>query len=232
MKNKVAVIAAHPDDEILGCGGVIAKHIQYGDEVCVLIMGEGITSRDKHRDRNVRETEFSDLSKASYEANKILGTTSLTLGVLPDNRMDSLDRLDVIKNVEEFIQEKRPNIIYTHHTNDLNIDHRRIHEAVVTACRPVPNQTVSTLLFFEIPSSTDWQSPVSVPVFSPNWFVDISKTICLKLKALNAYQAEMRPWPHSRSVQALEYLGRWRGAMVGTEAAEAFVLGRQIINTG
>ena len=230
MKNKVVVIAAHPDDEILGCGGAIAKHIQEGDTVSVLIMGEGITSRDKHRDRNVRESEFSDLSKAAHEANKILGTTSLTLGVFPDNRMDSLDRLDIIKSVEEFIQEQRPKIIYTHHLNDLNVDHRRIHEAVVTACRPAPNEPVSTLLFFEVASSTDWQSPVSVPVFAPNWFVDISKTLDLKLKALDAYHMEMRPWPHSRSIEALEYLGKWRGATVGVEAAEAFVLGRKIVS--
>jgi N-acetylglucosamine malate deacetylase 1 len=228
MKNKVAVIAAHPDDEILGCGGTIAQHIREGDEVHVLIMAEGITSRDQHRDRNGCAAELTELAKAGYAANKILATTSLTLKDLPDNRMDSLDRLDIIKIVEEFIRIYSPNIVYTHHIGDVNIDHRRIHEAVVTSCRPFPRQQVKTLLFFEVASSTEWQPSVSAPYFAPNWFVDISETLALKLKALGAYQSEMRPWPHARSIDALENLARWRGANIGVCAAEAFVLGRNI----
>ena len=229
MKNKVVVIAAHPDDEVLGCGGTIAKHVYDGDEVHILIMAEGLTSRDYTRNATAHALELSDLAKAANAANKVLGTTSLTLKGLPDNRMDSLDRLDVIKLIEDFIQTHNPSIVYTHHIGDVNIDHRRIHEAVVTACRPVPNQMVKTLLFFEVSSSTEWQPSISAPVFSPNWFVDISETLALKLQALRAYQTEMRPWPHARSVEALEHLARWRGATVGVNAAEAFVLGRNII---
>ncbi len=232
MKNKVIVIVAHPDDEILGCGGTIARHIQDGDEVHVLIMAEGVTSRDQQRDRSSKLTELSGLAKAAYTANKILCTTSLMLKDLPDNRMDSLDRLEIIKIIEEFIQGHSPNIVYTHHSGDVNIDHRRIHEAVVTACRPIPGQKVSTLLFFEIASSTEWQPPVSAAAFSPNWFVDISETLDLKLKALRAYQSEMRPWPHARSVEALESLAKWRGATIGVCAAEAFILGRNILKVG
>jgi N-acetylglucosamine malate deacetylase 1 len=225
----VLVVAAHPDDEILGCGGTIAQHIRDGDEVYVLIMAEGVTSRDQQRDRSAHISELSDLAQAAHTANRILGTTSLTLKNLPDNRMDSLDRLDVIKIVEEFIQSHTPTIIYTHHAGDVNIDHRRIHEAVITACRPIPGQQVSILLFFEIASSTEWQPPASATNFSPNWFVDISRTLDLKLEALRAYHTEIRPWPHARSVEALGHLARWRGAMVGVEAAEAFALGRNII---
>lgn len=227
---KVLVIAAHPDDEVLGCGGTIAKHIQDGDEVHVVIMAEGVTSRTQQRDRSGSASELSELAKAAHAANRILGTTSLTLKDLPDNRMDSLDRLDVIKEVEKLVQTHRPSIVYTHHMGDLNIDHRRIHEAVMTACRPVPSQPTSTLLFFEVASSTEWQTPSSTSAFIPNWFVDISRTLELKLEALRAYQSEMRPWPHARSIESHEHLARWRGATIGVDAAEAFVLGRNIVS--
>ncbi|WP_069473711.1 PIG-L deacetylase family protein [Candidatus Marithrix sp. Canyon 246] len=227
MKNKIAIIAAHPDDEILGCGATMAKHIQAGDEVSVLIMAEGITSRDQQRNRNARSEELSELAETAIAANKILGVTSVTLKNFPDNRMDSIDRLDIIKTIENFIEKQQPDIIYTHYNNDLNIDHRRINEAVVTACRPQPGSTVKSLLFFEVASSTEWQIPNT---FSPNWFVDVSETLNLKLKALEAYQSEMRPYPHARSIQAVEHLARWRGASVGVEAAEGFVLGRTLIN--
>jgi LmbE family N-acetylglucosaminyl deacetylase len=227
MKNKIAVIVAHPDDEILGCGATMAKHIQAGDEVSVLIMAEGITSRDQQRNRDVRSEELSELAQTAIAANKILGVTSVTLKDYPDNRMDSIDRLDIIKTIENFIDEQQPDIIYTHYIGDLNIDHRRINEAVVTACRPQPDLTVKSLLFFEVASSTEWQIPNT---FSPNWFVDVSETLNLKLKALEAYHSEMRPYPHARSIKAVEHLARWRGASVGVEAAEGFVLGRTLIN--
>ncbi len=227
MKNKIAIIAAHPDDEILGCGATMAKHIEAGDEVSVLIMAEGITSRDLQRNPNVRSEELSELAQTAIAANKILGVTSVTLKNYPDNRMDSVDRLDIIKTIENFIEEHKPDIIYTHYIGDLNIDHRRINEAVVTACRPQPNFFVKTLLFFEVASSTEWQIPNT---FSPNWFVEVSETLNLKLKALEAYQSEMRPYPHARSIKAVEHLARWRGASVGVEAAEGFVLGRHKIN--
>jgi LmbE family N-acetylglucosaminyl deacetylase len=229
MPNKVAVIVAHPDDEILGCAGTMAKHLQTGDEVHVLILGEGITSRGKDRDAECHAPELSDLGRAAEEANRIVGVTSLTRKNLPDNRMDSLDRLDIIKIIEDFIQKHRPNILYTHHIGDVNIDHRRIHEAVITASRPIPGNFITTLLFFETPSSTEWQPVLSAPAFVPNWFVDISETWNIKLKALKAYDSELRSWPHPRSLQALEHLARWRGATIGVSAAEAFFLGRKIV---
>lgn len=227
---KVLVVAAHPDDEVLGCGATIARHAKVGDEVHVVILAEGVTSRDKVRERNSHTMELSKLAKDAHAANKILGVHSVTLHDLPDNRLDSVNLLDVVKLVEDYVQAIKPDILYTHHIGDVNIDHRRIHEAVITATRPQPGQTVKTLLFFEVQSSTEWQPPGSGPPFAPNWFVDISSTLALKMKALRVYKTEMRPWPHSRSCEAVEYLARWRGATVGCEAVEAFVVGRQIIS--
>ncbi|NEO35143.1 MAG: PIG-L family deacetylase [Moorea sp. SIOASIH] len=225
----ILVVAAHPDDEVLGCGATIAQHVQKGNTVNILILAEGATSRASNRDRSQWKSQLSALAVAAHKASDILGAASVTLDNFADNRMDGYELLDVIKVVEQAIDQHQPEIVYTHHSGDVNIDHRRIHEAVITACRPVPGHPVKSLLFFEIPSSTEWQPPGSAPIFAPNWFVDVTETLNLKLKALEAYQSEMRPWPHPRSLQAVEHLARWRGASVGVEAAEAFILGRQLV---
>ena len=219
--NSIVVIAAHPDDEVLGCGATIAKHSANGDKVHVLILGEGMTSRPSKEKKDV-----ITLRQSAQKANDLLGVTSLTLHSFPDNRMDSLPLLEIVNVVESFIEKYSPSIIYTHFKDDLNVDHRLTHQAVVTACRPQPNFfLMDTLLFFEVPSSTEWQVPTS---FQPHWFIDISKTIDKKLHALTYYETEMRSWPHARSIKAIEHLARWRGATVGVEAAEAFILGRRI----
>ena len=227
VKN-VLVVVAHPDDEVLGCGGTIAKHVKNGDNVYVVILAEGITSRGVRPDKNFRMKGLEELKEAAYKANDILGVTKLILKSFPDNRLDSVDRLDLIKEVEDLISNFKPAIIYTHHSGDVNIDHRRIHEAVVTACRPVPGCCVKHLLFFEVASSTEWQPPQSSLQFMPNWFVDISETLNKKLNALQVYSCEMRGFPHARSIDALKYLAMWRGASVGVNAAEAFMLGRNV----
>ena len=224
--NTVLVIAAHPDDEVLGCGGAIARHSHQGDAVHVLILAEGVTSRDGQRDRTQRTPELSALATAAEAAHRILGSQSLTLQDFPDNRMDSCALLDIVKPIERAIATHNPTLIYTHHSGDLNIDHRRIHEAVVTAARPLPDSGVQTLLFFEVPSSTEWQVPGAAPPFVPNWFIDIATTLEQKLAALDAYASEMRPFPHARSRQAVAALAHWRGASAGMQAAEAFCLGR------
>lgn len=229
MADKIAVIAAHPDDEILGCAGTMASHVQRGDGVHVLILAEGITSRGQERNQNACAADILDLALAAEKANKIIGVTSLTTKGFPDNRLDSLDRLEIIKVIEDFFREHRPNIVYTHHNGDVNIDHRRVHEAVITACRPVPGNLIHTLLFFETPSSTEWQPLLSAPAFVPNWFVDITLTLKLKLEALRAYSSELRLWPHPRSLEAIEHLACWRGSTIGVQAAEAFLLGRKIV---
>jgi len=225
----VLVVAAHPDDEVLGCGGTIARHADAGDQVQVLIVAEGATSRQQHRDRSLAMEELSLLSQASQQAGRILGARGVELLDLPDNRLDSLNRLDLIKRIEARIKRHQPQVVYVHHAGDVNVDHRRLHEAVVTACRPTPGQPVRRLLSFEVASSTEWQPPGSAPAFQPNWFLDISAQWPRKREALAAYATEMRPWPHARSLEAQEHLARWRGAQVGVEAAEAFCLLRELV---
>ena len=227
--NYVLVIAAHPDDEVLGCGGSIARHADAGDHVQVLIVAEGATSRQQQRDRGQVEAELSELAYAAQKAGEILGAKGVELLDLPDNRLDSIDSLDLVKLIEARIERYQPQIVYTHHAGDVNIDHRRLHEAVVTACRPTPGHSVKRLLSFEVASSTEWQPPGSAPAFQPNWFVDISEQWARKRLALDSYATEMCPWPHARSIQALEHLARWRGAQVGVQAAEAFCLLRQLV---
>lgn len=228
-QNQVLVVAAHPDDEVLGCGGTIARHADAGDHVQVLIVAEGATSRQSQRDRAQCNDQLSLLGKAAQMAGSILGAEGVELLDFPDNRLDSLDRLDLIKQIEDRIDRYQPQFVYLHHVGDVNIDHRRLHEAVVTACRPTPGHCVKRLLSFEVPSSTEWQPPGSAPLFSPNWFVDISEQWQRKCDALKVYASEMRPWPHARSLKALEHLARWRGSQVGVEAAEAFSLLRQVL---
>lgn len=228
MSESILVVAAHPDDEVLGCGGTIARHSEVGDKVHILIVAEGATSRQNHRERSAIIEELSDLTFSAQKASSILKAANIELLDLPDNRLDSIDRLDLIKQIEERIQKYQPSTVYVHHSGDVNVDHRRIHEAVVTACRPTPGHPVRRLLSYEVASSTEWQPPGSAPYFQPNWFVDISAHWNLKKQALEAYSSEMRPWPHSRSIDALEHLAKWRGAQVGVEAAEAFCLLRQV----
>jgi len=229
MSKSVLVIAAHPDDEVLGCGGTIARHAEAGDQVQVLIVAEGATSRLQQRDRGQASDELSALAQAARKAGAILGVAGVELLDCPDNRLDSLDRLDLIKLIEVRMERHQPQVVYVHHAGDVNVDHRRLHEAVITACRPTPGQPVRRLLSFEVASSTEWQPPGSAPPFQPNWFVDITAQWPRKRDALAAYASEMRAWPHARSIEALEHLARWRGAQVGVEAAEAFCLLRNLV---
>ena len=222
-REKVLVIAAHPDDEVLGCGGTIARHADAGDQVHILIVAEGATSRQLQRDRIQASEELSALGKAANTAGSVLGTAGVELLDLPDNRLDSIDRLDLIKQIEDRINYHQPQVIYVHHAGDVNVDHRRLHEAVITACRPTPGQSVRRMLSYEVASSSEWQPPGSAPTFTPNWFIDICAHVS------KVYASEMRAWPHARSLEALEHLARWRGAQVGVEAAEAFFLLRQVI---
>jgi LmbE family N-acetylglucosaminyl deacetylase len=226
---KILVVAAHPDDEVLGCGGTIARHIDKGDKVNIVILAEGVTSRDKSRNRKKRLKAINNLSLSAKKSHQILGSKSLKIFDLPDNRMDSVNLLDIVKIIEKEVNLVKPEIIYTHHISDLNIDHSITHRAVVTACRPEPKKSVKKIYCFEVPSSTDWQSVQSDKFFRPNCFIDISKTLQKKLKALKAYKSEMRPWPHSRSFKAVENLARWRGSSAGMKAAEAFIIIRDLI---
>jgi LmbE family N-acetylglucosaminyl deacetylase len=220
---RVAVIAAHPDDEVLGCGGTIRRHTLAGDEVWTVILADGEGSRDAAGKEAVAAREV-----AMRAAAEILGIRHHATHRLPDNRLDAMPLLDLIKIVEAHIREIAPAVVYTHHAGDLNVDHRCVNQAVLTACRPQPGIAVRRIAFFEIPSSTEWQMPSSAAAFTPNHFVDIGATLDAKMAALKAYCGEMRRWPHARSYEAVEHLARWRGATIGCTAAEAFVIGRDV----
>lgn len=223
-RRRVSAVVAHPDDEVLGCGGALRRHVVAGDEVSILILADGEMSR-----ASAGKAEIERRKSAAVMAAEALGIAHVVLHEFPDNRLDTVAALDIAKVAEAHIREVGPDTIYTHHSGDVNIDHSSVHRAVVTACRPQAGQTVDTLLFFEIPSSTEWQPPGSAAPFLPNWFIDISDALEAKMNALKAYDHEMRPWPHPRSYRGVESLARWRGATVGCEAAEAFILGRRIV---
>jgi LmbE family N-acetylglucosaminyl deacetylase len=222
----VLILAAHPDDEVLGCGGTIAKLGREGASVNVAFLADGVSSREG--EKGTRQSELNARQAAAEKACLILGAKAIFFGKFPDNRMDSIALLDIVRVIESLVAEYRPDTVFTHHAGDLNVDHRRTHEAVITACRPQKDHPVQRLLSFEVPSSTEWQLPGGAPAFAPNWFVDVSATLESKLAALDIYEAEMRAWPHPRSRQGVEHLARWRGATVGVDAAEAFILGRQL----
>lgn len=222
----VLVIVAHPDDEVLGCGGTIARHVEAGDTVKTVIMADGVNSRLTRKDSNNKKVQ--ERRQCAIRANKILGVNVVSFYEYLDNRMDGVDLLDVVKDIESEIVSFKPSIVYTHHVGDINIDHRVVHDAVVTACRPKPDFCVRELLFFEVPSSTEWRPASSGMPFTPSYFVNIAGTLEKKLEALKAYAEEMCEFPHPRSIKACEHLACWRGASAGLHAAEAFALGRLI----
>jgi LmbE family N-acetylglucosaminyl deacetylase len=223
LNNTVLVVAAHADDEVLGCGGTIARHVAEGDVVHVVFMADGVESR---RDGQVEE-KLQRRNQARDEAMRILGVAQWYALDFRDNRMDSIPLLDVVQALEPIVQQVKPKRVYTHHHGDLNVDHRVTHQAVMTACRPLPGSSVREILTFEIMSSSEWATP-GVMSFTPNAFVDITNYMQTKLKALEAYKIEMRSAPHSRSIAHLETLARHRGCTVGVDAAEGFMICRYI----
>ncbi len=222
-KSSVLVIAAHADDEVLGCGGTIALHAHQGDDVRVLLFTDGIGARGI-----ISPNDVEDRKVAAREAACLLGVRDVFFKSYADNRMDDAGLLDIVRDIEAVTSVYAPDVIYTHHGGDVNIDHSRVHEAVLAACRPQPGGALKLLLFFETPSSTEWRPAASSPAFSPNWYNDISQTLQLKMSALACYHQELREFPHPRSLVAVGHLAAWRGATVGVEAAEAFELGWMI----
>ena len=228
MGKKVLVVAAHPDDEVLGCGAAIMKHIAEGDVVHTLIMAEGLTSRDLTRNAEMRAGELSELHAAANMSANFLGVSRLVMHSFPDNRMDGVDLLDVVKKIELEVDEFKPDIVYTHHAGDVNVDHKVTHDAVVTACRSLPGESVREILFFETLSSTEWQMMTADKIFQPNIYVDVTDFMDRKRQALEFYASEMRDYPHPRSYKGVELLAQYRGLTVGVPYAEAFMLGRSI----
>ncbi|UJQ96055.1 PIG-L deacetylase family protein [Mariluticola halotolerans] len=225
MVDRALIIAAHPDDEVLGCGGTMAKLAAGGTDVHVLFLADGVTAR---QEQSVADNAALERRRAAAgKACSILGASGVEFEDYPDNRMDTIALLSIAQSVESRIAAVKPELILTHYGNDLNIDHQRINQAVVTACRPQNRLCVKTLLFFEVGSSTEWQTPDFGRTFAPNWFEDISPFLEQKLQAMSAYEEELRDWPHPRSLKGIESLAAWRGASIGCDAAEAFVLGRR-----
>lgn len=225
---KLLVIAAHPDDEVLGCGGTIARYANEGHEVFVAILGEGITSRF---DENTHETEvlLEKLHEKARKVSALLGVKELFQYSFPDNMFDTVPLLQIVKQLEELIEKLKPQAIYTHHNGDLNIDHSVTFRAVMTATRPVVGASVKSLYTFEVPSSTEWSFSQFPEMFKPNVFVDITDTIDLKIKAMALYDSEMRQFPHPRSSDALRAVSKKWGSTAGLFSAEAFQLIRSII---
>ncbi|WP_431475315.1 MULTISPECIES: PIG-L deacetylase family protein [Marinobacter] len=223
MSKTVLVVAAHTDDEALGCGGTIARHVAEGDTVYAVFLADGVTSRP-----GATSEELEQRNAAAEEAHRILGITKAYMLGFPDNRMDSVPLLDIVQKLEAVIQEIEPRIIYTHHSGDLNIDHRVTHQVVLTACRPVPGSSVKEVYAFEVLSATGWNTPTESP-FVPNVFVDVSSQMDVKLAALQKYHMEMREAPHIRSFENVLRLAEFRGGFVGGRLSEAFVLLRKII---
>lgn len=216
---KILIIAAHPDDEILGCGGTIARLVKEGYEAFTLLLGEGITSRDEKRDREKWGQEIDELKKQIHKTNEIIGVKEIFTYDFPDNRFDTVPFLDIVKVIEKIKKQVQPNIIFTHYKNDLNIDHQITYQAVLTASRPIKGESVKEIYSFEVLSSTEWNFPLN---FSPDVFFDISDTLDIKLNAMKEYRFELKEYPHPRSLKGIKLNAEMWGMKMGLEYAEGF----------
>jgi len=214
-KKNILVIAAHPDDEVLGCGGTIVRHVSQGDNVIVCIVCEGETIR------NISQSSGRDILKA----NKILGVSKTTHLKMPDQKLDTISLVDIISKLENIIYKYKPNIIYTHHGGDINKDHKIVFDATLVATRPFLTY-IKSIYTFSTVSSTEWGYPRS---FIPDTWVDITKYLEIKLKAMSAYVTEIMEYPHPRSIESLINKAHAEGNQCCMEAAETFMTIRRCI---
>lgn len=221
MTERVMVIVAHPGDEVLGCGGTIARHVADGDEVHVLFVADGETSRTIAARPN--------LNFMAFEASKVLGTRPPSFLNFTDHRLDQVAFLDVVQLIATYNFTVWPSIVYTHHAGDVDLDHRIVHQAAMTALRPLPQSKVRAIYAFEVLSSTECGTG-----FAPNHFVDIDimagdrTAIGKKWAALACYETEMPEYPHPRCADAISALTASRGFACGRYEAEAFMTLRTI----
>jgi LmbE family N-acetylglucosaminyl deacetylase len=224
---KVLVIAAHPDDEVYGMGGTIAKLSAEGNEVHVLIVTDGSTTQYKNSPK-LKAIINKKKEEVKY-ANDVLGVTKVHFGELPDMRLDNTDHVEVNSVIENVIREVKPEVVYTHFYGDVNLDHQYVYKSTLVAIRPVPNQSVKELYCYRVPSSTEWAPQTVLDTFMPTVFVDISKYCLKKYEAIKLYETEIRNYPHPRSVEYVEKIDRATGLKCGIGTAEEFMLLRKII---
>ena len=231
LKNKrILVVVAHPDDELLGLGASMHRLIhREGCTIRAVILGEGITSRADARDPEAWQKELEVHRNNIHTAATAIGYESVGIHNFADNRFDSHDLLDLVKVVEKEKADFDPEIIFTHHGGDTNIDHRRTFDAVVTAVRPMSHEKVATVIAFETPSSTEWQAANYPNPFQPNLFFAVEEAdVDAKIKGMESYEFEKRAYPHPRSPDALKIQAQRWGVVVGKPFAEAFMLIRSI----
>jgi LmbE family N-acetylglucosaminyl deacetylase len=216
---KIMIIAAHPDDEILGCGGTISRLTKEGKTALTLVLGGGITARRPISQKDSSSAEVEALKKQALKANKIVGVRKVIMYDFPDNRFDQVPLLEIVKIIEKVKNEFKPDIVFTHYEKDLNIDHRITYQAAITASRPLPGETIKEIYSFEVLSSTQCNYPLS---FSPDTFFNIDKTIKNKIQALRLYRSELRGFPNPRSIEGVKISARFWGMWVGLHYAEAF----------
>ena len=224
---KILVIAAHPDDEVLGCGGTIRRCANEGDDVYIAILGEGITSRYMRREEGDAKLT-QQLRAESRKVGTLLGAKDVFTYSLADNRFDTVPLLDVVKIIEELIGRLQPSVVYTQHGGDLNVDHVVTFRATLTATRPLTDSSVHAVYSYEVASSSEWAFQQFAPAFRPNVFINIESTLETKILAMQSYETETRAFPHPRSPEALRAAAQRVGSSVGLRAAEAFQLIRAI----
>lgn len=217
----ILVIAAHPDDEVLGCGGAIARHAEQGDSISILILANGLTSRvgfDSAREQEQLRVHHERADRAG----KLLGAREVNIVGFPDQKLDMVPLLEITQRIESEVRRVRPEIVFTHHGGDLNMDHVMTFRATMTATRPVAGNFLRALYAYEIPSSTEWAFRQFSPAFHANVFVDIEKSLEKKIEAMQIYESEAREFPHPRSPEILRATARRWGSHVGLAAVEAF----------
>ncbi|WP_415380066.1 PIG-L deacetylase family protein [Halosimplex sp. TS25] len=221
----VLCIVAHPDDEVLGVGGTLARHAAVGEDVHVCILSDGVTSR--YDDESAADDEIERRRDRARRACETLGATMSCYG-FPDNSFDTVPLLDLVQTVETELEDHDPRVVYTHHYGDLNVDHELTCRATLTAARPLPESSVDRVLAFETLSASEWAVPESGNAFQPTSFVDVTGHLETKVDALSVYEGELRDRPHPRNIETVRDNARVWGAKAGISAAEPFEVLREV----
>lgn len=218
---KILVIAPHPDDEVLGCGGIIKKFSEIGHQVYILVVTRGTS-------KYYSEERINNVRNEAKNAHKILGVQETLFLNYPAPELDTVSVSEISKSFSEIIQKLQINTIFLPHRGDIHHDHAIVFNAGIVASRPVGKYTVSEVYSYETLSETEWAPPFGDDAFIPNYFINVTEQFEYKLKAFECFKSQIRPFPNSRSLEAIESLAKYRGATVGFKRAEAFMLIRKI----